>query len=93
MRKSLSPITLLGLAMSLLAQLANAAEVYTPVPGKINGVIGSAAPSDAIILFDGGNLDAWQSAGSEEDAAWIVDEQRHGSHLDKAGVRRYSIAY
>jgi len=73
MRKLVFPITLLGSAMSLLAQLAVAAEVYLPVPEKISGVMNSLAPSDAIVLFDGSNLDAWQSAGSEEDAAWVIE--------------------
>ncbi len=74
MIKLVTPITLFGLAMSLFVQSANAAEIYSPVPEKISGVINSEAPSDAIVLFDGSNLDAWQSAGSEEDAAWIIED-------------------
>jgi len=74
MIKPFFPIILIGMAMSLLAQLANAAEVYSPVPEKINGVMNSAPPSDAIVLFDGSNLDAWQSAGNEEDAAWTIED-------------------
>jgi len=74
MRKLVSPITLIGLTMSLLAQFATAAEVYSPVPEKINSVMNSAAPSDAIVLFDGSNLDAWQSASGEDDAAWIIEK-------------------
>lgn len=74
MRKLVIPITAIGLAMSLFAQLVSAAEVYSPVPEKINGVMNGAAPSDAIVLFDGSNLDAWQTARSEEAAAWIVED-------------------
>ena len=74
MRKLVSPITSIGLAMPLLAQLVSAAEVYAPVPEKINGVMNGAAPSDAIVLFDGSNLDAWQSADSEEDADWTIED-------------------
>lgn len=74
MRKLVIPITAIGLAMSLLAQIASAAEVYSPVPEKIDGVMNGAAPTDAIVLFDGSNLDAWQSARSEEAAAWTVEE-------------------
>lgn len=74
MKKPVSSITLIGLTISMLAQLANAAEVYAPVPEKINGVMNSAAPSDAIVLFDGSDLDAWQSADSEEAAAWTIED-------------------
>ena len=74
MRKLITLITLIGLAMSLLSQLANAAEVYAPIPEKISGVMNSAAPSDAIVLFNGSNMDAWQSASSEEDAAWTIED-------------------
>jgi hypothetical protein len=74
MRKLVTPITLIGLAVSLLAPLANAAEVYSPAPEKINGVMNSAVPSDAIVLFDGSDLDAWQSADSQEGAAWTIED-------------------
>lgn len=74
MRKLVTQITLLGLALSLPVQLANAAEVYSPVPEKIDGALNSAAPSDAIVLFDGSNLDAWQSARGDEDADWTIED-------------------
>ena len=74
MRKLISLITLTGLTMSLLAQFVNAAEVYAPVPDKIKGVMNNAAPSDAIVLFDGSDLDAWQSAGNDEKAAWTIED-------------------
>lgn len=74
MRKPVTLATLLSLALSVTGQLVSAAEVYSPVPRKINGVTHSATPSDAIVLFDGSNLDAWQSALTEEDAAWIIKD-------------------
>ncbi len=48
-------------------------EFYTPVPsivtpGKTNGD----APSDAIILFDGKNLDQWVSVSDKSPAKWMV---------------------
>ena len=52
-------------------------EVYTPVPkvvtpGKINGDV----PSDAIVLFDGKNLDEWVSADDTTKAAlWTVGKK------------------
>lgn len=74
MRKPFPPMTLLGLAIPLFAAFANAAEVYSPVPEKIDVMMNGAVPSDAIVLFDGSNLDAWQSARSEEDAAWTIED-------------------
>lgn len=74
MKKLVASIVLIGLMTSSFARIVNAAEVYAPVPEKISGVIDGAAPSDAIVLFDGSNLDAWQSARSEEDAAWIISD-------------------
>lgn len=72
MRSLITPLVLIGSLTTSLVQIVNAAEVYSPVPEKISGVMDGAAPSDAIILFDGSNLDAWQSAGTEEDAAWAM---------------------
>ena len=78
-------LSLLTLAASLLciapltAQQATPApkhedtEVYEPVPPIITpGATDSAPPSDAIILFDGKNLDQWVSASDHAPAKWIV---------------------
>jgi hypothetical protein len=66
------------LAGAALAAGANAAgdpkltEVWSPVPAKVTpGASAGAAPSDAIVLFDGRNLDAWKSARGG-DAKWTV---------------------
>jgi len=37
-----------------------ATEVWEPEPRVVTGVKNGSAPSDAIILFDGANADAWQ---------------------------------
>ncbi len=57
-----------------LGKLAAATEVYTPVPPVVTpGATPADAPSDAIILFDGKNLDAWQSAAKPNGpAGWTV---------------------
>jgi len=48
-------------------------EVWKPVPGVVTpGADCNAAPSDAIILFDGKNLDEWRSAPDKSAAKWIV---------------------
>lgn len=50
-------------------------EVWEPVPPKVTpGTTCGAPPSDAIILFDGKNLDQWVSAKDGQSAAnWVVD--------------------
>ena len=49
-------------------------EVYSPVPPVVTpGKMNSDAPSDAIILFDGKNLDQWESVNdSTKPANWNV---------------------
>jgi hypothetical protein len=48
-------------------------EVWFPVPKKVTpGATPGAPPSDAVILFDGKNLDAWKSARSGAPAGWKV---------------------
>jgi hypothetical protein len=60
-------------------QTPESSELWTPVPrvvtpGKANtAVSGFSAPSDAIVLFDGKNLDAWVSGKDGKAAApWTV---------------------
>jgi hypothetical protein len=52
-------------------------EVWYPVPPRVTpGATVGAAPSDAVILFDGRNLEAWKSASGDKPAGWnIVDGQ------------------
>lgn len=49
-------------------------EVWNPIPPVVTpGKFNSEPPSDAIILFDGINLDQWESAqNTNEPADWIV---------------------
>src|SRR5579862_3861518 len=48
-------------------------EIWAPVPKVITpGATESAPPSDAIILFDGKNLDEWVSSQDHSPAKWIV---------------------
>src|SRR5262245_32079336 len=51
-----------------------ATEVWSPVPVKVTpGATAGAAPSDAIVLFDGKNLAAWKSEKGGGPAKWRVE--------------------
>jgi hypothetical protein len=48
-------------------------EIYEPVPPVVTpGATNSAAPSDAIVLFNGSNLDQWVTAQDKSPATWVV---------------------
>jgi hypothetical protein len=50
-----------------------ATEVWFPVPARVKpGASPGAPPSDAIILFDGQNVDAWKSTRGDGPAEWKV---------------------
>jgi hypothetical protein len=66
------------IAASLFAQQPTApkhqdTEVYEPVPPIVTpGATDAAPPSDAIVLFDGKNLDQWVSTKDKSAAQWTV---------------------
>jgi len=50
-------------------------EIYSPVPPKVTpGAAFRDAPSDAIILFDGKNLDQWVNSKDSSAASWILSD-------------------
>jgi hypothetical protein len=55
---------------------AHATEYYSPVPPVVTpgSYSYSTAPSDAIILFDGTNLDQWVSAKDSSKAGWTLGD-------------------
>ncbi len=76
MKKLFNVIVLLaGGALFLNAQQKNpeSTELWEPVPPIVTPGEGTQAPSDAIILFDGKNLDQWQTDKGAP-AAWTVAE-------------------
>ena len=48
-------------------------EVWTPILAEVNTDTKNKVPSDAIVLFDGSSLDAWQSAKKEGRANWTLE--------------------
>lgn len=75
-------ICLLTAAILLTAHFANAqsknpkdTEVWNPVPKIIAAPVDSQiAPADAIILFDGKNLDEWVTVKDKSAAKWTVND-------------------
>jgi len=50
-------------------------EVWTPVPKVVTpGATDAAPPSDAIVLFNGKNLDEWVTTRDKSPAQWIVKD-------------------
>lgn len=74
-------VCFLGLSVVALAQIApnqqvkpEITEVWEPEPRVITPVVAGKAPSDAIVLFDGKNLDEWVAAKDGKTAAgWKVE--------------------
>lgn len=71
-------------AMTVQAQTADR-RVFEPVPEKIDGVVNGSVPSDAIVLFDGSNMDAWLVAETDEPAQWEIGDD--GSMTVRRGMR------
>jgi Domain of Unknown Function (DUF1080) len=71
---------LIAMAATLSAQQPAApkpeeTEVWQPVPKVVTpGATCTAPPSDAIVLFDGKNLDEWVSAKDKSPAKWTVTD-------------------
>jgi len=63
--------TLTGLAQDWdrEKQDPHATEIWEPIPPKVSPGEGTAAPSDAIVLFDGSSLNGWESANGSA-AKW-----------------------
>ena len=60
-------------------------ELYEPVPPKVVPGASGAAPSDAIVLFDGKDLNQWESAVDSTEAKWILNADGSMTVADKTG--------
>lgn len=58
-------------------------EFYTPIPPTVIPGKNKEAPSDAIVLFDGTNLDSWKSTLKNKEIAWELNPD--GSMTVKPG--------
>lgn len=75
MKRATIFLALLVISASAFAQIKDpkATEVWDPVPKKVTpGTTNSAPPSDAIVLFDGRNLNEWASANDKGAAKWDI---------------------
>jgi hypothetical protein len=73
-------------------------EVYTPVPPVVTpGATPTAPPSDAIVLFDGKNLNEWVNTRDKAPAGWTVAnglmtvEKRAGNIETKRSFKNYQL--
>ncbi len=75
MKKSLIVLLILATCQISMAQIKDpkATEVWEPVPRIVDPGNASKAPSDAIVLFDGTNLNEWQHRDGKS-AQWIVKD-------------------
>jgi len=64
---------LLGCSAAL-AQLPDHTQVFEPVPALVTGVTHAAAPSDAIVLFDGNNMNAWEQLEDSASPQWDIED-------------------
>ena len=73
-------------------------EVWEPAPPVVTpGATDSAPPSDAIVLFDGKNLDQWVSTNDKSPAEWTVENdvltvnKRAGNIETKRRFKNYQL--
>lgn len=67
-----------------IVERAKVTELWEPVPAIVIPGDNGAAPSDAIVLFDGTDLSQWQSVAGGE-ASWAIDDD--GALTVVAGAR------
>ena len=93
----------LAVAFPLVAQSSDKpkpeeTEIWEPVPAVVTpGATCGAAPSDAIVLFDGKNMDEWLSVRDQTPAKWTVADgvmtvsKGEGSIQTKRSFKNYQL--
>jgi hypothetical protein len=73
-------------------------EQWTPVPPVVTpGAVDAAPPSDAIVLFDGKNLDQWVNTRDKAPAGWVVAhgvvtvDKKAGNIETRRSFRNYQL--
>ena len=86
MPKFINTLFMLLLGIALSAQITDpvATEVWEPVPRAVESPA-NGAPSDAIILFDGSDLDEWKSRYKDAPAGWVINKDGSVTVLPGAG--------
>ena len=93
----LAAIALIGATAVLAQGKPQDTEQWTPVPAIVTPGAGSAAPSDAIVLFDGKGLGEWVSTKDKSPAAWTVADgamtvkKTAGNIETKRSFRNYQL--
>ena len=97
------PAALLAMAVPVFAQTPDKpkpedTELWEPVPAVVTpGAACMAAPSDAIVLFDGKNMDEWLSVKDKSPAKWKVADgvmtvsKGEGSIETKRSFKNYQL--
>jgi hypothetical protein len=77
MKQSRKSLIILALLLNSISSYCQGdpklTEVWNPVPAVITPGTGTSAPSDAIVLFDGTNLDQWENKDGAS-PSWIVKD-------------------
>ncbi|TBN02758.1 DUF1080 domain-containing protein [Hyunsoonleella flava] len=62
-----------------------ATEFYEPVPPTVHPYAQDGVPSDAIVLFDGSNFDAWEHTKDGRPVEWVLNNDGSMAVKDKSG--------
>ena len=72
-RAALGGFALLVSSLPVGAQVLNNEQIFAPVRALVTALPNTQpAPSDAIVLFDGADLDEWQTVNTAEPASWLL---------------------
>ena len=69
-------VVLIAVMLSVTAytQSTDDRRQFEPMPQQVTGVSNGSVPSDAVVLFDGSNMDAWMTAEAEQPAHWEIED-------------------